>query len=54
MDRLDSGFCVKCGGVLIDLKAPLQMCTECIKWAEAKTAEKLKGGIPGKKIKMRI
>ncbi len=37
MDRLDSGFCVKCGGILLDINAPLQMCSQCEKWATTKT-----------------
>jgi len=55
MDRLDSGFCIECGGVLLDLKAPLQMCSQCIKVVEKSAAEKIKKGSPkGRRIKMRV
>ena len=57
MDKLGSGFCIKCGTVLLDLKAPLQMCSQCQKWTEQRVAEKLKnrkGAFAGKKIKMKI
>ena len=57
MDKFDSGFCVNCGGVLLDLKAPLQMCSQCIRIVEADAAKKIKNrkGAPiGKRVKMHI
>lgn len=37
--RLDSGRCVRCGTVLIEIDPLLQMCTACQKWANAKALE---------------
>ncbi len=34
--RLDSGRCVRCGAVLIEIDPLLQMCSECQKWANEK------------------
>ena len=39
--RLDSGRCVKCDNVLIEIDPPLQMCSSCLKWAEGKAREKI-------------
>jgi len=56
MDRLDSGFCVRCGSTLLDLQAPLQMCSECQKWAEQKAQAAIKNRkniVPKKRIKIK-
>jgi len=37
--RLDSGRCLRCGTVLIEIDPALQLCSECQKWANAKTLD---------------
>lgn len=37
--RLDSGRCLRCGMVLIEVDPALQMCSECQKWANAKARD---------------
>ena len=37
--RLDSGRCVRCGMVLIEIDPALQMCSACQAWANAKAKE---------------
>jgi len=35
--RLDSGKCLRCGMVLIEIDPQFQLCSACAKWATDKT-----------------
>jgi len=37
--RLDSGRCLRCDMVLIEVDPRLQLCSACRKWADQKTME---------------
>jgi NMD protein affecting ribosome stability and mRNA decay len=38
----DDATCVKCGGPVVDLEAPLKMCSKCQKDSEKKAVELIK------------
>jgi len=40
--RLDSGRCLRCGTVLIELEPEFQLCSACGNWAKRRTTKLVK------------